>query len=152
MHITWWRHPIRTSSASLAICTVDSPVTGEFPSQRPVTRSFDAFYLRLDKWLIKQSRRRWYETPSRSLSCHYNVHFSNQNKQWLYLFLNPIMMYISHCWSRELNMEPTTLTLCVQYEQNGGKIQNAKKRWYAWNTMMTPWNGNISRVTDPLCG
>ena len=28
-------------SALLAICAGNSPVTGEFPAQRPVTRSFD---------------------------------------------------------------------------------------------------------------
>ena len=42
----------------------NSPVTGEFPSHRPVTRSFDIFFaLRLNKRLSKQSRRRW-------LRCH----------------------------------------------------------------------------------
>ena len=45
----------------------EPPVTGGFPSQRPVTRSFDVFFgLRLYKRLSKQSRRRWCETPSRS--------------------------------------------------------------------------------------
>ena len=35
------------------------PVTGGFPSQRPVTRSFDVYFdLRLNKRLSKQSRRR----------------------------------------------------------------------------------------------
>ena len=43
-------------------------LTGGFPSQRPVTRNFDVFFdLHLNKLLSKQSRRRWYETPSRSL-------------------------------------------------------------------------------------
>ena len=37
--ITWWRHQIETSSALLAICAGNSPVPGEFPEQRPVTRS-----------------------------------------------------------------------------------------------------------------
>ena len=37
-----------------AICVGNSPVTGEFPSQRPVTRSLDVFFdLRLNKRLIK---------------------------------------------------------------------------------------------------
>ena len=46
----------------------NSPVTGEFSSHRPVTRSFDVFFdLRLNRQLSKQSRRRWFETPSRSL-------------------------------------------------------------------------------------
>ena len=44
------------------------PVTGEFLSQRPVTRSFDVFFhLHLNKRLSKQTRGWWYETPSRSL-------------------------------------------------------------------------------------
>ena len=51
-----------------------SPVTGEFPSHRPVTRSFDVFFdLRLNKRLSKQSRRRWFGTPSRSSWRHCNV-------------------------------------------------------------------------------
>ena len=31
-------------SALVAICVGNSPVTGEFPAQRPVTRSFDVFF------------------------------------------------------------------------------------------------------------
>ena len=53
--------------ALLALCEDNSPVTGEFLSQRPVTRSFDVFFdLRLNKQMNKQSRRRWFETPWRS--------------------------------------------------------------------------------------
>ena len=52
-------------STLLAICAGNSPVTGEFPAQRPVTRSFDiSFDLRLNKRLIKQSWGEWYETQS----------------------------------------------------------------------------------------
>ena len=59
-------------SVLLTIC--DSPVTGEFPIQRTVTRSFDVFFdLRLNKRLSKQSWGRWFETPSRPLWRHYNV-------------------------------------------------------------------------------
>ena len=36
-------------------CAGNSPVPGEFPAQRPVTRSFDVFFdVRLNKRLIKQ--------------------------------------------------------------------------------------------------
>ena len=35
---------METFAALLALCAGNSPVTGEFPSQRPVTRSFDAFF------------------------------------------------------------------------------------------------------------
>ena len=44
---------METFSALLAICAGNSPVPGEFPTQRPVTRSFDVFFdLRLkNRWL-----------------------------------------------------------------------------------------------------
>ena len=35
---------METFSALLAFCAGNSPVTGEFPLQRPVTRSFDVFF------------------------------------------------------------------------------------------------------------
>ena len=69
----WWRHQMETFSALLALCAGNSPVPGEFPSQRPVTRSFDVFFdLRLNKHLSKQSRGWSFETPSCSLWCHRN--------------------------------------------------------------------------------
>ena len=59
----------------------DSQVTGEFPTQRPVTRSFDAFLdLRLNKRLSEQPRRRWFETPSSSLWCHCNGNSYFENR------------------------------------------------------------------------
>ena len=68
---TWWRHQMETYSASLAFCGAE--FTGEFQAQRPVMRSFDVFFdLSLNKRLSKQSRRRWFETPSRSLWRHCN--------------------------------------------------------------------------------
>ena len=70
----WWRHQMETFSALLALCAGNSPVSGEFPAQRPVTRSFDVFFdLRLNKRLSKQSRGWWFETLSRPLWRHYNA-------------------------------------------------------------------------------
>ena len=47
---------METFSALLALCEGNSPVTGEFPSLRPVTRSFDVFIdLRRNKRLSEQS-------------------------------------------------------------------------------------------------
>ena len=64
----WWRHQMETFSALLALCAGNSSVTGEFPAQRPVTRSFDVFFdMCLNKWLDKQSWGWWCETPSCSL-------------------------------------------------------------------------------------
>ena len=52
----------------------NSSATGGFPTQRPVTRSFDVFFdMRLDQRLSTQCRRRWFETPSRSLWRQYNA-------------------------------------------------------------------------------
>ena len=59
---------METFSALLAICVGNSPVPGEFPTQRPVTRSFDLFFdLRLNKRLSKQSWGWWFETLLRPL-------------------------------------------------------------------------------------
>ena len=79
--VTWWRHRMDIFSALLALCEGNPPVTGGFPSQRPVTRSFDIFFdLHLNKRLSKQSRRWWLETPSCSLWCHCNeVQISSWN-------------------------------------------------------------------------
>ena len=41
---SWWRHQLETFSAILAFCVGNSPVIGEFPAQRPVTRSFYVFF------------------------------------------------------------------------------------------------------------
>ena len=58
---TWWRHQMETFSALLAICAGNSPVSGEFPAQRPVTRNFDVFFdLCLNKPLSKQWWGWWF--------------------------------------------------------------------------------------------
>ena len=68
-----WRHQLETFSALLAFCAGNSPVTGEFSAQRPVTRSFDVLFdLRLNKRLSKQSWGCWFETLSRPLWRHCN--------------------------------------------------------------------------------
>ena len=61
---------METFSALLALFAGNSPVLGEFPAQRPVTRGFDVFFdLRLNNRLSKQSWGWWFETLSR----HYDV-------------------------------------------------------------------------------
>ena len=60
--LSWWRP------------CVNRPITGGFPSQSPVKRNFDVIFdLRLNKWLKKQSKRWWFEAPSRSLWRHCDV-------------------------------------------------------------------------------
>ena len=74
-----------TFHALLALWEGNSRVTGEFSPQRPLTRSFGVLFdLRLTKRLSKPSRRRWFETPSRSLRRQFNVQ------------LNSLYSYFSH--------------------------------------------------------
>ena len=71
--LCWWRLQVETFSALLIICAGNSPATGEFPSQRPLTRSFDVFFdLCLNKLLRKQSQGWRFDTPLRSLWRHRN--------------------------------------------------------------------------------
>ena len=64
--LTWWHHEMETFSALLALCAGNSPVT--------LTKASDAVLLwsGLNKRLGKQSGRRWFEMPSRSLWRHCN--------------------------------------------------------------------------------
>ena len=73
LNTTWWRHQMEAFYVLLALCAGNSSVTGEFPSQRPVTRRFDVFFdLCMNKRLSKQSWGWWFEARSRSLWRHCN--------------------------------------------------------------------------------
>ena len=93
---SWWRHQMEAFSALLPLCG-EFTGPGEFPAQRPVTRSFDVFFdLRLNKRLGKQPWGWWFEAPSWSLWRQCNVQISpydcfivlNKDKVFLYLFLS----------------------------------------------------------------
>ena len=69
-----YHEEMETFSALLSLCVRNSAVTGEFPSQWPVTRSFDVcFDLRLNNRLRKQSKHRRFDTSSCSSWRHRNV-------------------------------------------------------------------------------
>ena len=71
---------METFSTLLAICAGNSPIPGEFPTQRPVTRSFDVYFdLRPNKRLSKQLWGWWFETQSRQLWRHRNASLSLQH-------------------------------------------------------------------------
>ena len=75
---TWWRHQMETFPLYWPFVWGNSPVTGEFPIQKPVTRSFDGFFdLRLNNRLSKQWRGWWFGTPSHPLWRHSN------ERQWI---------------------------------------------------------------------
>ena len=102
---TWWRHQMETFSALLALCAGNSPVTDEFPLQRPLTRSFDVFFdLRLSKRLSKHSWDWWFETLSRPLLRHCNG-ISNCQISWS-LEASKLGLDVSNC-SQICKNEPT---------------------------------------------
>ena len=49
--VPWRRHQLETFNALLAIGSGNSLVTGEFPTQRPVTRSFSLICARINGWV-----------------------------------------------------------------------------------------------------
>ena len=66
---------------------------GEFPAQRPVTRSFDVFFdLRPNKWLSKQPWGWWFEALSWSLWRHCNGltdrSISELDHYWFFCIIN----------------------------------------------------------------
>ena len=86
---TWWCHQMETFSVLLALCAGNSPVTGEFLAQGPVTQSFDVFFeLCLNKGLSTQLR------PRCPLKRHCNEDFSHLEKCHLYhkWFKNEILV------------------------------------------------------------
>ena len=95
--LSWWRHQMETFSTLLAICAWNSPVPSEFPTQRPVTWSFDvSFDLRRDKCLSKQSWGWWFERLARPLWSQCNV-VSKLNYIWsVYHFLPQGMLVLKY--------------------------------------------------------
>ena len=89
--IVWWRHQMETFSALLALCEGNPPVTGGFPSQKPVTRIFDVFFdLRLNKrpngWA-----NNWDADDLRRNGAHYDVTVMARNcrdKWGVIVFIN----------------------------------------------------------------
>ena len=68
--VSWRRHQNENLFRVTGHLWGESTGTGGFPSQWTVTQSFNVFYARLNKQLSKQSRRRWFEAPWRSLWRH----------------------------------------------------------------------------------
>ena len=77
--VKYWPIPMMTSSNGNIVRVTghlcgEFTGPGEFPAQRPVTRSFDVFFdLHLNKRLSKQSWGWWFETLSRPLWRHHNA-------------------------------------------------------------------------------
>ena len=84
-NISWLRHQMGTVSALLVLCAGNSPVTGEFRSQRPVTRRFDvSFDLRQNKQISKQSRRSLVIRDAIALIVA-SLECSQSMREWIYI-------------------------------------------------------------------
>ena len=141
---SWWRHQMETFPALLALCSGNSPVTGEFPAQRPVTRSFDVFFdLRLNKRLSKLSWGWWFETLSRRLRRHCNVKCVKQLQFYLKhapletcipLYLNNFCVFVMECychilrWTKQSQSWMDTILISGRINCLG-KILISKRKW-----------------------
>ena len=105
---------------------------GEFPTQRPVTRSFDVFFdLRPNKWLSKQWRRWWFKTPSRSLWRHCNVQLSFLVLTNFPAIWPPMTMIIGLCGYR---LRPYNLNSHREHYWHRNSMALDQKESYSWTT------------------
>ena len=108
-----WKH----FSALLALCAGNSTVTGEFQSQRPVTRNFDVFfYLRLkpsgwvnnrDACYLRRHRARYDVTV-----IHYCIHRCIQNINWM----NCTIFGVQQCHQRNCKSPEQHNQRCINSE------------------------------------
>ena len=98
------------TSSNGNVFRVTGPLCGEFtgphefPTQRPVTRTFDVFFdLRLNKRLSKQPWGWWFETPSWSLWRHRNE-TSMKHVRFLANFVRTLSLHVLlHATGRSAN-------------------------------------------------
>ena len=132
LFVIWMMTHQMETSALLAMCAANSPVPGEFPTQRPVTRTFDVFFdLRLNKRLSKQCRGWWFETLSCPLWRNRNV---------VLLFLSGTYIYRNPCFYQDKTFRAKsfvkwTLGLSV-----------------ATNEYMPHWIENVYEKNQNWCG
>ena len=93
----------------MAICAGNSPVLGEFPTQRPVTRSFETFFdLRPNK-RSKQWWGWWFETPSCPLWCPCDgeiIIWANDDFVHCSIDFNVLIHYLNQWWPSSLHNRP----------------------------------------------
>ena len=132
--ITWasWRRnsPAMMTSSNGNIFRVIGPLCGEFtgpgefPTQRPVTRSFDVFFdLHLNKWLSKQPRGWWFETQSWSIWRHCNANrlFGHKSSA-LILKKTPISPLLAH-WNEHSSVTGEFLAQLVRLGYKSAKVR-----------------------------
>ena len=129
LHNSWWRHQMETFSVLRAICAGNSPVTGEFPAQSPLTRSFYILFdLRLNKRLSKQSSGLWFETPWRSLWYQCNV---KSNSEYYVSFMTSIK------WKWPLHYPVRLISnLSTWFIDKNEVVSLVGEKWVIWRTIV----------------
>ena len=124
-------------SALLALCAGNSPVSGEFPAQRPVTRSFGVFFdLHLIKRLSKHSWGWWFETISRPLLRYCNVYHKSMRAVCIEVnhFIIPLLISV-------VSSSTLTVYYCMQFNKISIIICNI-----CWCGVKRPVNGCQTRT------
>ena len=122
---------------------------GEFPTQSPVTRSFDVYFdLRLNKRLNKQSRGWWFETLSRPFWRHRNVLWSLESGRSYVKIITPLV-----------SNDQTISQFCTRHDscltrlntKNHGHINDWKQIWkrcaLVWFELVA---GSLTKCVTPL--
>ena len=103
LELTWWRHEMETFSLLLALCAGNSPVPGESPTQRPVTRSlmFSLICARIKGWVNNGEAG-----DLRCYHAHYDI-IVMYNLQWSIFYLT------SYYISLDAMVSPSTVLLII---------------------------------------
>ena len=124
---------METFSELLALWAGNPPVTSEFPTQRPVTWSFNVFFdLHLNKRLSKQSWGWWSETSTRPLWRNSNDHCRSlvlayryhESSKWCPAFGSNSE---TACHSRATDCPGTTFSMEELHQLNWSHCQWAKQ-------------------------
>ena len=159
---------METFSTLLDLCAGNSPVTGEFPAQRPVMRSFDVFFdLHLNKRLSNQSWGWWFDMLSCPLWRHRNGFFSDETvlqkfpvQQILvgsgmeYMYYPFICLKEAFYWCfKYIFLFWKHQNICVKlYFQNGYITQHYwLKQTHFWPKMHDACNLNSVSIPSPSC-
>ena len=129
-----WRAPVKSmmTSSNGNIFRVTGHLCGEFtgpgefPAQRPVTRSFDVFFdLRLNKRLSKQSWGWWFETLSPPLWRHRHGQANITNsKLHLSLWSNPTQTRTTNQYWKNIQLPTTDLAYQKRTNQKAFSLDN----------------------------
>ena len=112
----------------------NSPVTGEFPSQRPVTRSFVVFFdLHLNERLGKQSRGWWFGTPSRPLWRHSNAWITKGTRVKNTESILPLIHIMCELCASPVRRENWPL----ETQKGSGMVASVAQRWYTGCSAIT---------------